>query len=385
MGSAPTTTRSRTGPDAAVLALGVAAATTAAAAVLVIALVVGRAGEGTGAAGALTGWGLPVARLAMDLAGVGTIGLLLLGGFLLPADGERLGPAALTAVRRSVWWAAAWAGTAVVNGLLAMSDIAGRPVPDVLSAGAVRAFLGGTSQGRALLLVVGLAAVLAACARRTRTVNDAWLLLVLAALTVVPPALTGHSAESAGHDLATLSLVLHVLAASAWVGGLGALLLHARAAAAVAATRYSQLAFGCFVAVGVSGLVNAMIRLGDGPGAVAQLWNSRYGWLVLAKVVAFVVLGGFGGWHRARTLPALAARRPAAFARFATAEVVVMLLAVALAVALSRSPTPVPDGVHGAAPVPGSLVTHLAPAVTAGHYLQIVDGKPDKRCGGVCA
>jgi putative copper resistance protein D len=105
-------------------------------------------------------------------------------------------------------------------------------------------------------------------------------------------------------------------------------------------------------------MVNAVIRLGNGPGAVGELWGSRYGWLVLAKLAAFAVLGGFGWWHRSRTLPALASGRPAIFARFAGAELVVMVLAVALAVALSRSPTPVPDGGHGASP------GHTAASVT---------------------
>ena len=355
MGSAATTPRPAPRPtpgrDPAAVLLAIAAALTGATAVLVVALVLGRAGAAPGTAGALTVWGLPIARLVMDVAALGTIGLLLLGGFLLPAERERLAQPARAVVRTSVWWALAWAGSAVVTGALTMSDIAGRPVTEVLTPQAVRTFAGSTSQGRALVLVVGLATVLALCARRTRTVNDAWLLLVLAALTVVPPALTGHSADAAGHDLATLSLVLHMLAASAWVGGLGALVIYGRGAAASGPTpsRYSQLAFGCYLLVGVSGLVNATIRLGGWPGAVGELFGSRYGWLLLGKLAAFVILGGFGWWHRSSTLPALAGGRPAAFARFATVELVVTLLAVALAVALSRSPTPVPEGGHGVA------------------------------------
>jgi hypothetical protein len=54
-------------------------------------------------------------------------------------------------------------------------------------------------------------------------------------------------------------------------------------------------------------------------------------------------------------------------------------------VALSRSPTPVPDGSHGTAQAPAARVTHLGPSVTAGHYLQNVDGKADNWCRGVCA
>jgi putative copper export protein len=218
-----------------------------------------------------------------------------------------------------------------------------------------------------------LSLALAVCAARTRTTGDAWLLLVLAGVTVVPPSLTGHAADAAGHDLATLSLVLHVLAASAWVGGLGALVLHRsvlrgsarrspgpRVSPVVVIGRYSQLALGCFVAVGASGVVNAAIRLGSFPDALPELWQSRYGWLVLGKLAAFLALGWFGWRHRSRTLPHLAAGHPGAFRRLAAAELVLMALTVALAVALSRSPTPVPA--HG---VPASPTTATAVAGSA--------------------
>jgi putative copper resistance protein D len=254
----------------------------------------------------------------------------------------------------------------------------------------VREFAVGQAQGRALVLVIALSLALAACAARTRTAGDAWLLLVLAAVTVVPPALTGHAAEAAGHDLAQISLVLHVLGASAWVGGLGALVLHRsvvrssvgrragrrvgrsadagrgaepRVSAVVVTGRYSQLAFGCFVAVGVSGVVNAAIRLGGWPDGVSELWESRYGWLVLGKIAAFAALGVFGWRHRTRTLSQLAAGRSGAFQRLAVAELVLMALTIALAVALSRSPTPVPA--HAAPTAPTAPAATTAPTATS--------------------
>jgi len=324
----------------------------------VLGLTVGQAGTSSGTAGPVTGWGLPLVRLAMDVATVGTIGLLLLGGVLLPAPGGRLAGRGLAAIRTAVWWALAWAVSAAVLGVLTLSDIAGQPVTSVLRPGQLRDFLTGPSQGRALLLVLGLAVVLAVCARRARSVNDAWILLVLAALTSVPPTLTGHAAESANHDLASLSLVVHVLAASAWVGGLGALVLFGTGTAPLrqVAARYSQLALGCFVLVGASGVVNAAIRLAVAPDAPAQLFFSRYGWLVVAKSVALAVLGGFGWWHRDHTLPKLAAGRSKAFTRLATVELVVMLLTVAIAVALSRSPTPSPVGGPDAPPPAAAAV-----------------------------
>jgi cytochrome c oxidase assembly factor CtaG len=98
--------------------------------------------------------------------------------------------------------------------------------------------------------------------------------------------------------------------------------------------------------VAVSGIVNAGVRL----GALGPLVTSSYGVLVLAKSAALLVLGGFGWWHRSRTLHGLEARPTTAargrddvrlFLRVAAGELVVMTATVALAVGLSRTPTPV--------------------------------------------
>ncbi|MGZ4429750.1 MAG: hypothetical protein ACXVEV_15615, partial [Nocardioidaceae bacterium] len=68
-------------------------------------------------AGPLTGWALPAARLAADLAGFAAVGLLLAAGVLLPAPDGRLRPVALRetlwAVRAAVVWLVAVAAEAV--------------------------------------------------------------------------------------------------------------------------------------------------------------------------------------------------------------------------------------------------------------------------------
>jgi len=141
------------------------------------------------------------------------------------------------------------------------------------------------------------------------------------------------------------SLSVHVLAASVWIGGLMALILMLRGSTRVlpsALPRFSHVALLCFMSIGLSGLVDVWIRL----ATLDQLWTTEYGRLVLAKTGALVVLGGFGWWHRRRTIPAVRDGCPGAFLRLAAAEVVVMLAAIGLAVALSRTPPP-PDPGHG--------------------------------------
>src|SRR5690606_29486587 len=94
----------------------------------------------------------------------------------------------------------------------------------------------------------------------------------LALSATVPQVFIGHTAESGDHQLAVDSMLFHVLGAVAWCGGLLALLL-ARKVGATAARRYSGLALVSFVAVGISGVVNAAIRL----NSWSELWNLPYG------------------------------------------------------------------------------------------------------------
>ena len=46
-------------------------------------------------------------------------------------------------------------------------------------------------------------------------------------MTLISLGLTGHSSAGGSHDLATNSLLIHLVAASLWAGGLLALLAHA--------------------------------------------------------------------------------------------------------------------------------------------------------------
>jgi cytochrome c oxidase assembly factor CtaG len=158
---------------------------------------------------------------------------------------------------------------------------------------------------------------------------------------MLPVLFSGHSAAANDHDLATSSLVLHVVAATVWVGGLAGVLLLLRRDPQVlgkVVPRYSVLALVCFAAVAFSGLLNAWVRTSGDLG----LWaDSGYGALLAVKILALVALGVFGWSHRRRMVGDVAAGRPRAFARLASVEVLVMAATIGVAVALSRTPPPV--------------------------------------------
>jgi putative copper resistance protein D len=320
--------------------------------VLVVALVVGRAVDATTlpgipSAGPLTEWTLPVLTLVSEILGVLTVGLTVTAAFLLPGDGRSVAAHGWLLLRRVSWAALAWALTSAAVLVFAVSDVLGMPVAR-LSRPSVLSFAFSISQGQALLLQAGLALTVAALTRCgvSRVLAAATAGVAMAAL--LPPAFTGHAAGAGNHQIAVTSLTLHVLAAALWMGGLAGLLLvrrHRRFADTAA--RYSRLALACFVATAVSGTVNAAVRLGDW----SALWTSRYGTLVLLKVLALMIVGMIGAAHRARTLPALRAGTPWAFLRLAAGELVVLGAAVGLAVGLARSPTPVPETVTGPDPL----------------------------------
>jgi putative copper export protein len=258
---------------------------------------------------------------------------------LLPATDGKLGERALRACQDAALTAGVWA-VASVGGLITTATVVlGIPLSHLAEHASVA---GSLDQVRALAVAVVLTALLAVVLSGCRTVTGARFALVLTAAALTGPLLTGHGAiarTSVWSVLATASLVVHVVAATMWVGGLGAVLRYARERPAV--ERFSRLALSCAIAMGVTGPLTAEIHLGgreDGWGLLTQWVTSGYGALVFAKTVAFGLLVTVGWWHRRTTLPGLAAGDPAAFRRLATVELVIMAGTVGLAVALSRTP-----------------------------------------------
>ncbi|KQX61956.1 bifunctional copper resistance protein CopD/cytochrome c oxidase assembly protein [Angustibacter sp. Root456] len=336
----------------------------------VVAVVAGLSLTGAAAAslvadpGAVTRWGLPLVRVVNDVAASLTIGLLVLAAVALPAAGAPWRPARSSsgpqpqvdgvtawAVRVAAATGVVWAVAGVVVLVLSYARLAGVAPSDPAFATQLGSFITSIDLLRSLLvsvLVVAVVATGAAVATRHTTVG--WL-AALAIVALLPVALTGHSAGAADHELAVDSLAFHLVGVTVWVGGLGALVaVRGRLGALTPGVvrRYSTLALWCFVLVAGSGVVNAAIRLGGWAGL-----GTRYGVLVVGKVVALVLLGAAGAVHRRTTIARLdassgaaqsvARRAVAPFWRLAAGEVVVMGAAVGLAVALANSAPPVQE------------------------------------------
>jgi putative copper export protein len=298
-----------------------------------------RAVDGLLGAGLGVSWAVPVLRLVADAAAVATGGAVLAVLLFLPADGGKLGSKAIRACQDAALAAGIWA-VASIGGLIATATvILGIPLSH-LAEHAEPA--GQLTQVRALAAAVVLTAVLAVVLSGVKTLRGARLAAVLTVAALIGPLLTGHGAldrTSAWSVLATTSLVVHVVAATAWVGGLGAVLRYSRSRQAVEV--FSTLALVCAVTMGITGLLTAEIHLGgrqDGWGLITQWVTSGYGALVLGKTLAFATLVIIGQLHRQSTLPQLEAGDPVAFRRLAVLELLVMAGTIGLAVALSRTP-----------------------------------------------
>ena len=287
--------------------------------------------------------GLPAVRALAEVAMALAIGGLLLAAFLVPPQRSGyLDVAGYRAVRAASVACAVWAAAAAVMVPLSVADALGRPLSQVLDVRLLAAAVPQLSTATSWTLTT-LVALLALVGCRS-VLGWGWTVVVFGVclLGPLPVALTGHSATGGAHDLASDSLVLHVLAASLWVGGLVAVLGLAagrgpdRATAlATAVPRYSRTALACWLAVGVTGVVNALLRV-----TPADLFTTSYGALVVAKAVALAVLGTLGYLHRRRTVAPAAAGESGALLRLGAVEVVVMLATVGLAVALGRSAPP---------------------------------------------
>jgi cytochrome c oxidase assembly factor CtaG/putative copper export protein len=321
------------------VAAGVLLATAVGAGLVVVLGGDGLTGLGLPDPGLLTRAGLPVVRVLAECAAVVTVGSLLLAAFLVPPQASGyLDTGGYAAVRTARIAAFVWALASALMVPLLAADALGHPVTEVLDLRLLASLMSELSQLGAWALTAGIALVLAGFCWIALTWGAVVWLFALSVLGLTPVALTGHSSAGGAHDIATSSLLYHLVAAALWVGGLIAVLAHlARGGdhAGLACARFSRLALVCWIVMAASGVTNALIRV-----TLDQLLTT-YGLLVLGKVTALLALGVFGWLHRRSAVAAVSDRGDrAAILRLGGAEVLVMFVTIGLAAALSQTAPP---------------------------------------------
>jgi putative copper resistance protein D len=294
---------------------------------------------------ALAAYGLPVARVVAEIAAALCAGALLLAAFLLPAgQSGRLSDAARTAMRTASWSAGVWCIAALLSVPFTLADAYGRPLSYVLEFDRLVRLTFAVEPTRAWMLTAAIAFLLAIAARSVKLWRSTPVLLVVSLLGLVPVASSGHSSEGGNHDWATASLLMHLIAAALWVGGLAALLAYGRQKGdhlGLAASRFSKLALVCWLVLAASGTFNALVRL-----RLSEVFTTAYGALVVAKAAALAALGVFGYFQRQRGVRGIVEKGSGrALVRLAAFEVLLMMMTLGLATALSRTPPPPSLGV----------------------------------------
>ncbi|MET0684002.1 MAG: copper resistance protein CopC [Solirubrobacteraceae bacterium] len=132
-------------------------------------------------------------------------------------------------------------------------------------------------------------------------------------LLALLPGLGGHAGVQDPVAVLLPANVLHVLGASAWIGGIAALVVALPAATRaleperrtplLAATmgRFSTVALAGVAALLAGGILQSLLQL----DAVDDLWDTAFGRAILVKIGIVLALLGLGALNRRRILPAL--------------------------------------------------------------------------------
>ncbi|MCJ1695636.1 MULTISPECIES: cytochrome c oxidase assembly protein [Rathayibacter] len=349
--------------------------------------------------GPVVRYGLPIAKLAVNLGAAAMIGALVLALFALsprstakaaktpkPAKASKTAepetPEQRTeysvALDVAAAGAAFFAAAAAVTGFFTFLNVTQTPLSLDRDFGTkLSYFIGSIPVGQAWLTTTLLAAVVTVLCFAVRNQTALVFVTAIALLTLLPMAQQGHAAGSAGHDAAVTALGLHLVFAAIWLGGLVTVvvlrpLLDGPRLLPVI-QRYSSLALVSFVVVAASGYLSAELRL-------ASFGNllTGYGILVIVKVAALIALGLFGLVQRRFLIERMRSAGGAGGRSFwwlVGAEVAFMGIASGVAAALARTATPV-DQVAASQltdPTPAQLLTGepLPPVASAVNFVTL--------------
>lgn len=295
---------------------------------------------GIGGPGVFVTWLLPFFRLISTMATVGCAGALLAAVVLLRIEGGPLGIQGRRAVRDASNSAIIWAVCAFAVAIVTAAILLDTPV-DLLRFRLDDAL--GVPEVKALLITGILVLALAIGIRRVQTSSAAGLGVLVAIAALVPTAVTAYPRNESYVVIAGAALVVHVIAATTWIGGLAGLVRYGRASRTglpVVLKRYHQVAQLSSIAVLLSGLLSAAGRLaaaGGGWGSIPDILTSDpYGAVLIAKIASFLVLIILAWLHRRRAVgDLLDSGRP--FWQVVGLELFIMALALGLSVALSQT------------------------------------------------
>lgn len=290
--------------------------------------------------GPVVRWGLPIARLLVNIGAAGMIGALVLTCFALSPKEREFNTALDFAAASAAFFTVA----AAVTGFFTMLQVTNVPLSfdDRFSATAGQ-FFTQIALGQAWLITTLIGAAITVLCFAVRNQTALVFVTIFSAVALLPMAQQGHSAEASGHNAAVTALSLHLLFAAIWLGGLLTIVMLRKQLGdkrlIVVLGRYSSVALVCFIVVAASGYISAELRLGTFDKLLTP-----YGILVLTKVAVLLILGCFGVVQRRFFIDRMQRAQQAVAPWFwwlVVAELGFMGIASGVAAALARTATPV--------------------------------------------
>lgn len=288
--------------------------------------------------GAVVRYGIPISRTLLNLSMAGLIGALVMAVWAL----DTAKPEGRLVLDLAAGSAAVLTVASAATLIFTYLDVTGLPFSGDAAFGAgLGQFVTEIELGQLWLLQLMLGAMTTVLCFAVRDRRWVLLALLVALLTALPLAQQGHAAGASGHALAVNSLLIHLIGASVWLGGLITIVMLAKAVdrprLSVIVSRYSTLALLAFIGVAASGVVSAAMRI----GSLEALFGTGYGQLVVLKAVALVLLGVVGALWRQWAIPRIVgAHGRRIFVWIVLIELGIMGAASGFAGALGRSATP---------------------------------------------
>ena len=272
------------------------------------------------------------------LSSFATIGALLALAFLvldkdgkLSTSGKKI--RSIVSISASLWFLSSF-----LNILFTLANILGGPISSVLDLTVLQSFVFQISLGKYLFFQLAIALLITLTSRIVTSTGYTAILLLIALFAVAAPVFQSHSASSGSHALAIGSLFIHVIALSFWVGGVIAIALLNKDDRKVSLPRFSHIALWAAIAVVISGVLNASVRLN-----FAAAWTTNYAYVIVIKVaVTFVLL--FIGYKHRNYLAAKPSVNWGAMTRLILVEAAIMAFVTLLGSWLSSNQPPVRGG-----------------------------------------
>ena len=272
------------------------------------------------------------------LSSFATIGALLALAFLVLDKDGKLSTSGKK-IRSTVSLAASlWFLSSFLNILFTLANILSGSFSSVLDLTVIQSFVFQISLGQYLFFQMAIALLITLTSRAIASTGYTAILLLIALIAVAAPVFQSHSASSGSHAVAIGSLFIHVIALSFWVGGVIAIALLNEGDRKASLPRFSHIALWAAIAVVLSGVLNASVRLN-----FAAAWTTSYAYIVIIKVaVTFVLL--FIGYKHRNYLAAKPSVNWGAMTRLISVEAGIMIFVTALGSWLSSNQPPARGG-----------------------------------------